>query len=145
MYVQFTSCVWGAIFLVYIDSPAGSASEKSVLCKKSKQTKINLNKTLFPKRKITIQRFNSRLLQTFHGRKCDRIFATEIIEIAKFESYNRVMLQFWNNYIFLLQMKKFYSRKRDDEKYNQYKLNPRNNMSNLAMKYISNISRIHNC
>ena len=145
MYVQFTSCVYGAIFLVYIDSPAGSASEKSVLCKKSKQTKINLNKTLFPKRKITIQRFNSRLLQTFHGRKCDRIFATEIIEIAKFESYNRVMLQFWNNYIFLLQMKKFYPLKRDDEKYNQYKLNPRNSMSNLVMKYVSNISRIHDC
>ena len=42
------------------------------------------------------------------------------------------MLQFWNNYMFILQMKKFYYLKRDDEKYNQYKLKLRSSISNLV-------------
>ena len=44
-----------------------------------------------------MQRFHFSLLQTFHSRKCDSIFATAVIEIVKFESLLRFFVLIQEN------------------------------------------------
>ena len=72
-------------------------AKKSVLYKKSKQTKSILTKPSFLREKKHVQRFNFSLFQTFSSRKFDNIFAMPVIEIAKFESLLRFFASILEN------------------------------------------------